>query len=71
MTDPAVVLGRAAQVAGQLLAAGEQAFHRRRVGAGILLDERVDPVLDGGDQVLDGGKAGSGRCFGIENWAMQ
>ena len=52
--DPAVVLDRETQVAGQLFAIGEQALDRGRVGAGVLLGEGVDAPLHGGDQLRPG-----------------
>src|SRR6266704_3573539 len=42
--DPAVVLCGEAQVAGELLAVGEQAANRRRVELAVLLGEAVDTL---------------------------
>ena len=44
MPDAVVVLRGEPQVGGQALAVGEQAFHRRRVGRGVLGGHLGDPV---------------------------
>ena len=64
--DPAVVLDRETQIAGELLAVGEQAAHRRGVGLAVLLGEAVDPRLDGVDEPLPRLQATGDEVVGVE-----
>jgi len=65
--DPAVVGDREAQVAGQLLAVGEQTFDRGREHPGVGGGEGVDAVLDGGDELRSGCRPGRDEVVGVED----
>src|SRR5664280_1924013 len=52
--DPIPVLPGEAQVDGEVVAAVEQAAHRRRIGVAPAAGEAVDPVLDVPDRVRPG-----------------
>jgi hypothetical protein len=65
--DPLVMFEREPQVAGELLAVGEQAADRGRVDLAVLLGERVDAGLHGGHQPLPGFHPGRGEGGGVED----
>ncbi len=64
--DPAVVLCGEAQVAGELLAVGEQAANRRRVELAVLLGEAVDTRLDDVNEPLPGLESACDEVVGVE-----
>jgi hypothetical protein len=67
MPDPLVMLKGEPQVAGELLAVGQQAADRGRIEAGVLLGKRVDACLHGRDEPLPGRDAGGGEFRGVED----
>jgi len=65
--DPLVVLDREAQVAGELLAVGEQALDGRWVERAVGFGEGVDAGLHRGDEFLPGTGTGGDEGIGVED----
>src|SRR5207248_10177479 len=65
--DALVVLSGEPQVAGELLAVGEQAFDGGGVELAVSLCEDVDAGLHGGDEFLPGPGASCGQVLGVED----
>src|SRR5439155_22816593 len=65
--DPLVVLDREPQVAGELLAVGEQALDGRWVERAVGLGEGVDAGLHRGDELVPGPGTSGDEGIGVED----